>query len=508
MLRETQGRIVYPNSDAYLRLAMAKNMALAGSWGVNAGQFASVSGSLLWPLLLAVLFRLFGVYDSIPLILNLLLAVVLVGVASRIARRSISSPTLGWLALVLFIIVVPLAPLALEGMEQVLFLLLVLLFAEQLVAFLGEAQTGRLPVLYVLGVALASTRYEGLLLVGVGCVLLIWKGKFRIAAGLAVFAAVPAVVYGVISLHYGWYPVPNTVYFRRAKLAPSSLRDVPTILLRVFDVLDGRPDLRAVVLVPLLALAWQSLAGRVTSFRDIRFQGVVLALLTVIVHITLVGGRSYAYDAYLVELEWWASLPLVGQLEGLRAAQEPSRPNISILAASLLGLLLLFPPINRGVTAMLQTPGAAREVFDEQDQLARLAMKCTPGSAVAGDDVGMLAYKGIRAVDLTGVFGMDLARARRAGTLTPSDLGRVANMAGIELAFVRDPAVRELVPSAWKSLGTWVVSDCVQCNETGVGGITTDTTELYSAKPQDVSRLATCLSNFDLASPSGVTLRP
>jgi hypothetical protein len=246
----------------------------------------------------------------------------------------------------------------------------------------------------------------------------------------------------------------------------------------------------------------------VTSFRDIRFQGVVLALLTVIVHITLVGGRSYAYDAYLVELEWWASLPLVGQLEGLRAAQEPSRPNISILAASLLGLLLLFPPINRGVTAMLQTPGAAREVFDEQDQLARLAMKCTPGSAVAGDDVGMLAYKGIRAVDLTGVFGMDLARARRAGTLTPSDLGRVANMAGIELAFVRDPAVRELVPSAWKSLGTWVVSDCVQCNETGVGGITTDTTELYSAKPQDVSRLATCLSNFDLASPSGVTLRP
>ena len=60
------GEYVYPIDDTYIHIAMAKCLAFDGTWGVEAGKTAFCSSSPLWTLLLAGLYRLFGVSETLP----------------------------------------------------------------------------------------------------------------------------------------------------------------------------------------------------------------------------------------------------------------------------------------------------------------------------------------------------------------------------------------------------------------------------------------------------------
>src|SRR4051794_10962657 len=71
-LPRTGGHLVYALDDPYIHMAIAKNLAFHGVWGVSADAFSSASSSPLWTLLLAGLFKVFGNHPGIPLVLNLL----------------------------------------------------------------------------------------------------------------------------------------------------------------------------------------------------------------------------------------------------------------------------------------------------------------------------------------------------------------------------------------------------------------------------------------------------
>ena len=77
-LRMNRGHFGYALDDTYILMAMAKNLARHGVWGVSPYQFTPNSSSPLWTSLLGILFLLFGVHTATPLILNLLAAVALI----------------------------------------------------------------------------------------------------------------------------------------------------------------------------------------------------------------------------------------------------------------------------------------------------------------------------------------------------------------------------------------------------------------------------------------------
>ena len=66
--------IVYALDDTYIQMAIAKNLSLDMTWGINAGEFASASSSILWPLLLGTVYAGFGINEFAPFLLNLLFA--------------------------------------------------------------------------------------------------------------------------------------------------------------------------------------------------------------------------------------------------------------------------------------------------------------------------------------------------------------------------------------------------------------------------------------------------
>lgn len=87
ILTLNQGSLIYLLDDTYIHLAIAKNFAKYGVWGVNSDEFSSTSSSLLYTLLLSFLFLLFGVNEIIPFIVNLVFANLLIYVLYNLLKK-------------------------------------------------------------------------------------------------------------------------------------------------------------------------------------------------------------------------------------------------------------------------------------------------------------------------------------------------------------------------------------------------------------------------------------
>lgn len=116
-LRLNGGVFVYGRDDAYIHMAMAKNLVLHHLWGVTPYAFASASSSPLWTSLLALSYRLFGIGNKAPLVLGLISAVGLLTLLSRLLRGQGIGDCATLVTLLLVVFAMPLPYLVLDGME-------------------------------------------------------------------------------------------------------------------------------------------------------------------------------------------------------------------------------------------------------------------------------------------------------------------------------------------------------------------------------------------------------
>lgn len=128
-LRLTDGRFVYTLDDPYIQMAIARNLALHGDWAVTPGHFEPASSSPLWTLLLALVYRLAGTSDLVPLVANVVIALGVVVLLERLLRPFLSRGIVRGLAVLAIALAIPLPALVLTGMEAPLHVLLTLLLA-------------------------------------------------------------------------------------------------------------------------------------------------------------------------------------------------------------------------------------------------------------------------------------------------------------------------------------------------------------------------------------------
>ncbi len=164
----------YALDDAYIHMAIGKNLAQHGVWGVTPDGFSSSASSILWPILLAGVYAVIGPNELVPLVLNILFAGLAVFFGWRLLRRvGVDHPLLLLVGLVGMIFLTPLTAMVLSGMETSLQICLTLAFADSAVAVL-TAPSSRLTArvsawLLVTGFLYSATRYEDLAFIGLVC---------------------------------------------------------------------------------------------------------------------------------------------------------------------------------------------------------------------------------------------------------------------------------------------------------------------------------------------------
>jgi len=165
----TDGRLIYTLDDPYIHLALAESI-LQGEYGINAGEFASPSSSILYPLILAM-GLLLGLGDWAPLAVSVPFALGATWLLAGFVWNALS-PTGGHLAILGAVLLGPAlvlatnaAALPLTGMEHSLHVFATVLALSGLYGLAVDPTRRASLNAVVVGTLLCATiRFEGLAL--------------------------------------------------------------------------------------------------------------------------------------------------------------------------------------------------------------------------------------------------------------------------------------------------------------------------------------------------------
>jgi hypothetical protein len=491
-LAHTGGRLVYALDDAYIHMAVARNLAEHGVWGVTRYVFTSSTSSLAWPLLLAAADLVVGVRESTPLVLNLLFAAIAIPLADRLLRGA--PPALRAAALIALVLLTPLPVLVLAGMEHTLQIAAVLWLFDRVRA-VGEAPlpsgAGALAWLAAAAALATAARYESLFLVVPAVVLLALDGRVRAALAAGIGGLLPVVAYGAVSVAQGWPPIPNSLLLKRATFDVAGLPGVVDRLGgHAVRTLAETPHL-LVLLAAVLVLSAVRPTGHVVRRWDALF--VVATAL----HLQLAGvGWLFRYEAYLVAI----GIVLVARHLADAGTVAAGLARTARVSLALAGVVAAVPLLTRAAQAIREGPAAVKNIYEQQYQMGLFLRELPPGATVMANDIGAISYLAdVRLVDLYGLATQATARARRASGVDRELLARLAAENPPAAVVVYRSWFADSLPADWIEVATWKVPDKVV--------VADRTVSFYATGAEAASRLGAALVAFQPRLPATVTSR-
>ena len=433
-----EGHWAFPLDDTYIHLALARTWAEHGTWGLAPGQFNFASSAPGYTLLLGLLFRLDQARLAWPLLLNALAALgwlVWVG-------RTLDRPR--WL-LPLFVLLLPLPLLLLLGMEHSLHLWAMTVLLAQLVPQ-GRQGVG----LVLLAAVAAALRYESLLLIGWGSLLLAYRRQWRHALLLLMGGGLAPLAFGLWSRAQGgpWLPLPVTSKGHNP-LHEGWGRWLMAAVERLYD----NPYLLVLLLGLGALLLWQRHRGHAWDSAPVLW--VLLPLLLTSAHLLLAEVGGYRYEAYLI------GLALVGLARSWQL-DPPPLPRTGLLV----GLLLLagLPLLVRAGFFYRHYPRSVANIYQQPVQVGRFWATAYPSAPLAVNDIGAVSYLGDGPVtDLVGVGDQAVQAAIRAGTFGPEAVAQLARARGFRVVVGHAHWIGDWIPPDWEVVGTWTIPDNFIC---------------------------------------------
>jgi hypothetical protein len=494
---ELTGQFVYALDDPYIHMAMARNLAEHGVWGVTRHGFTSSSSSPLWTLLLAADYALQGANEAAPLWLNLLAALGLLALAWRVLEVAGLRPGESLLVLAAVVLLTPLPSLVLIGMEHTLHALLSLAFLACLSGLV--LRRWQVPALAICGALLAVSRYEGAFLALVGCGVLVLQRRPRAALAVAASAFAPLVLFGVLSLAKGWNFVPNSVLLKSLGESGTLQAQLAHFVTKGFQGLSSSAHLLLLLLLALGLLLLLQHADRLPreGERDWSASSLVGAYACCILpHLQLARSGSLSrYEAYLVAC---GVVVLAAVLARLRERWGPmlSQLRSSALVVAMAAVVLL-PLGARGASILLQTAQASRNIHEQQHQMALFLARYYPGGSVALNDIGWPSWAvDMHLLDLWGLASMEVATARRANRYGPEELHRLVDAHGVQVVIVYEHWFRGRIPPQWTKVAQWTLP-----NNVAVGG---PTVSFFAPRPEQAEVLERQVREFSSELPQGV----
>ena len=504
-LRRNQGQFCYLLDDAFIHMAVARNLAVFGVFGVTRDGFSNAESTILWPLLLALADRVLGVSLYTPFVLNLVFGSLAVVVADGLLRTwpATPPPPAGrFLALLAVIFCCPMPFLIFSGMEHLLQFLVTMAF----VAAAAHAATGgidRRKEIWALSLAplVTMVRYEGLFCLSAACVLLALRRRTSLAAAVGALGVLPVVLFGWLSSRQGGFWLPTSVI-----LKSSLAHEGPPRLSLGYLQSHALSGLSQIVSIPEVLFLFTVLLGMLALRIGLRRDShdgiqmlILLYLLTTLVHaqFALLQG-FFRYDAYLVGLGLLILfLALFDMLADLRAGRTGrQRLLLGALAVCLFASWSVFQPRSAG--SLNSIPVAVNNIWSQQYQMGRFVHEYYDGQAVALNDIGAVNYlSDIHCVDLFGLSSADVARAKIAGRFGTGYVSRLAAARHLQIAIVYDSWVSDALPAQWVRVRRWRIPNNDICGS--------NTVSFYATRPGAVGPLVAHLKAFAPCLPGYVT---
>lgn len=498
ILQATGSTWVYTIDDPYIHMAMAKNLAFSGIYGVTPFEFSSSSSAPLWTLLLAGSFRLLGQYDVVPGIWAASCAVASVYLADRIGRLlGLTSWSRLWCNLCM-VVMTPLVPLVATGMEHAAHLLLILALLLAFVSHLDKPGGGSACRLFGLAALATGVRYETLFVVLPLAMYLFARNKRASALLLIVFASLPVVLYGLVSISRGNAFLPTSLLLKGHFPAARTARDV-------FDMLGGR-GLRALWRAPhlLLLLVPLALAARIPSKRFAHLPGLSICFLcAVFIHLQFADtGWFYRYEAYLMPPLLLLAFAVLAECLSRCPSFGPRSLRIpAILLVVLCAMGVLAPAGWRGGRAWRDVSPAATHLYREQYLIAHfIKAMYPPGARIALNDLGALSYypDSPHILDLWGLGSYEVANIRRGKADPVKGFARLIEDFMPDLVVVYPDWFGDLLPASLIPVATWSSS----AHYWNAGSVA-----FFAPTPARAESLADRLREYEPGLPATVTLR-
>jgi hypothetical protein len=493
---QNEEHMVYSLDDAYIHMAMAKNLAIDGVWGVSKYEFTSSSSSILWTSLLALFYYLFGVNEITPLILNLIFAsLVIISSYFILIKHSIKKSFI-FLILLSLVVVTPLPPLMFTGLEHVFHIWVSLLFMYLVSENLVEKKSDRKILIWILILAavLPAIRYEGIFLVMVASALFFLKKKYTTGIITFVFSVIPIIIFGLVSVRNGWSFFPNSLLLKAGFPDITSFSDLVSFsgaLMEIF--VPGRYLVPAVLCFVIFAISFYFFTK--SRYNYIFNLKITYLLLLFIANLILYAaysksGWTYRYQSFLVALGIIVFSVLFFEyfLKGF-GKNSVFRSGFVILAVS----VPFFYFLVSGIALNIQTPVASANIYEQQYQMGQFLRKYYEGEGVALNDIGTSNYfADIKCLDLWGLANIEVSKKRRSGKFNSDDISSICVKYDIKIAIVYDSWFLEtegsIIPGEWIKTGTWQIMNNVIAGD--------DTVSFYAVNVKEAEILQKYLKEF------------
>ena len=506
-LRQTEGRLVYALDDAYIHMAMAKNLAQHGIYGVTEYEFNSSSSSPLWTFFLTFVTSIFGVHEIIPFLLNILLGLAILIVLHTLLRRAAVDPVIIAFVLLAIIYATPMPAMVFSGMEHLFHILLTIIYLWIFARIITAERNSSLSTEYVLfftfAAALVLIRYESYALLVITGLLFLLRRRWKMSAGICLAGVLPLVTYQVISVAHGWSWLPNSVLIRTgvsnagAGTGSGHSSILSSIISRVYGVLSNfisnlDTGLHLVALIVVSGTLLLISMNRTSSFWTLRKVMVTVFILAALAHLMFGHiGHFFRYEAYLIAPGLFVSACIIPEVTPI------SMPGLTGISKRMLLILVSFlaliPLTIRIEDSLALTPVACRNIFEQQYQMGMFLQRYYPDASVAVNDIGAVSYlTHIHLLDLVGLASIEVLQLKHVGEYNTEYIQELCKKHGVRIAIVYDSwleriAIREN-PLQWKKVGEWRIVDNVVCSD--------DVVSFYAVQPSEMEKLVQNLRNY------------
>lgn len=449
----TGNHFCYPLDDAFIHMAVAKNLAVNHVWGVSSNEWVSTSSSPLYTLVLTLSYIIGGVNIYSPLIIGILGAILAIyAMAKELNENSTLTGFQKTAVMILTMILAVIPSVSLSGMEHTLQIALTLFFVHAAATYIvSEDEKKSFWPAAILAALMVFTRYENVFLVAAVCAILVLKKKIAPAFIIGAVSILPVVLFGIFFYSKGGFPIPNSVLIK-GNTNFKSIAGGQVALPTLSQSLGG-------ILIVACIVVYDRLKR---GLYDRDFYIISIFVITTFLHSAFAQfGWFFRYEAYLIVLVVLHLSKMLLQEFNWKEWKKPATLIFGAFAIIMCGNLVL-----RVASAQRKTAGAIHNIYDQQYQMGKFVEEYYNGQVVAANDIGAISYFGdIKTLDLWGLANNEVTKARKDNYYDTEFLRNLVKKNDAKLIIIYDSWFKPDISDNWVKVAKWYMPYNIICGD-------------------------------------------